>query len=96
MSLLIETKVRLRISASNTTFDADIKDLIEEAKNDLKRAGVLEEKISDTDAAIARAIKAYCRAFFDMDESEQGRWQMIYESQRDSLSLDGDYNGMEI
>lgn len=96
MSLLADVKVRLRISAANVAFDLDINDLIDEAKTDINRAGVVSDVIIDTDPAISRAIKAYCRAFFDMNEPDQERWQKIYESQRDSLSLDGDYNGLGI
>jgi len=92
MALLDEVKVRLRISAANTAFDTDIADLINEAKADLRRVGVLDNHIADTDPAIARAIKLYCRAYFDLNSPDLDRWRMAYESQRDSLSLDGEYN----
>lgn len=88
--ILDDVKIRLRLSS--TAFDADVTDLMDEAKADLARAGILT--IMDTDPAIARAIKLYCKAYFDLNNPDLERWVKAYESQRDSLALDGDYNGM--
>lgn len=89
-------KVRLRISAANTAFDVDIDGLIAEADADIKRAGVLVTVIVDTDPSIARAIILYCRANFDLSNPDYDKLVRSYESQRDSLALDGDYNGLVV
>lgn len=96
MALLADVKVRLRIAAANTTFDTDIANLILEAKKDLTRRGVLTAGVIDTDVAITSAIVSYCRAYFDLSNPDIEKWIKVYESQRDSLSLDGDYNGLAV
>ncbi len=90
MAILTNVKTRLRIASSNTSFDTDITALIAEAKADMERVGIVI--LDDTDPNTISAIVSYCRSYFDLESPDLERWQKVYESKRDALSLDGDYN----
>lgn len=85
--MLEDVKKSLRISS--TTFDSEVKDLIESAKLDLKIAGI---KVSDSpDPLIKRAITIYCKANFGYDNPEADRFNDSYVMLKQHLSLSGDY-----
>ena len=90
MAILINVKTRLRIASTNTSFDTDITALIEEAKSDMTSVGITI--LDDTDPNVISAVVSYCRAYFDLESPNMERWQKVYESKRDGLSLDGDYH----
>jgi uncharacterized phage protein (predicted DNA packaging) len=96
VATLNEVKTTLRISISNTAFDTDIEDLMEEARHDLKLSGISAILAdSDTDPLIKRAIKTYCKANFGFDNPDAKRFQDSYDSLKQHLSLAGDYREVE-
>lgn len=84
-------KVKLALRISNTAYDTDILDLIEEAKADMKLVGILESKIVDTDALIIRTVKTYCKANFGWNNPDAARLQESYEAIRNHLSMSIEY-----
>lgn len=92
--MLNSVKKSLRISESNTAFNEDIEEMIEECRMDLIQSGIFIEKANeDEDPLIRRAIKTYCKANFGLDNPDAERFQESYESLKRHLSLAGDYNG---
>lgn len=83
-------KVKLALRIKNNSFDAEIKDLIEEAKLDLKTSGVIA--IKEEDNLIQKAIKVYCKANFGLDNKDSEKYQSSYDSIKNKLALCGDYN----
>jgi uncharacterized phage protein (predicted DNA packaging) len=95
MPMLTDVKLALRISG--TTFDDEINDLIETARQDLILSGVLSSKANDdTDALIKRAILFYCKANFGWDNTEADRLQAAYESIKHHLTLTSEYTTEEV
>ena len=90
MALLDDVKVALRISASNTSFNTEINDLIGAAQRDLLVAGI---KVTDTaDPLIKRAIVTYCKAHFGYDNPDADRLLRAYEMLKMHLMLSTEYN----
>lgn len=87
--MLEKVKKALRISLSTTAFDEEIADLIEEAKADLRLAGVYFNL--DTDPLIERAIKTYCKSNFGFDNPDAERFQGSYIMLKQHLCLSSDY-----
>ena len=93
MALLDDVKVALRISASNTSFNTEINDLIGAAQRDLLVAGI---KVTDTaDPLIKRAIVTYCKAHFGYDNPEAERFERAYNAIKMHLMLSTEYGGTE-
>lgn len=93
--LLDDIKVSLRIT--NTAFDGEIVDLIEEAKQDLRFAGISSVKANDeTDPIIKRAIKTYCKSQFGFDNPDADRLYDSYIMLKQHLALAGDYKEVSI
>jgi len=90
MPLLDDVKLSLREDVS--IFDAEITDLIDAAKLDLKGAGVV--KIVEEDKLIKRAIILYSKANYGMFNPHMEKYQKAYESLRSHLSLSSDYNNL--
>jgi len=90
MALLDDVKVALRISASNTSFNSEINDLISAAQRDLLVAGI---KVADTsDPLIKRAIVTYAKAHFGYDNPDADRLLKAYEMLKMHLMLSTEYN----
>ena len=93
MALLDDVKVALRISASNTSFNTEINDLIGAAQRDLLVAGI---KVMDTaDPLIKRAIVTYCKAYFGYDNPDVDRLIKAYQMLKMHLMLSTEYGGTE-
>ena len=91
MALLDDVKVALRISASNTSFNTEINDLIGAAQRDLLVAGI---KVTDTaDPLNKRAIVTYCKAHFGYDNPEAERFEKAYNAIKLHLMLSSEYGG---
>ena len=58
--MLESVKLALRVSTS--AFDAELNDMIDAAKADLRLCGVL--KVEETDPLIKRAVILYCKSNF--------------------------------
>jgi uncharacterized phage protein (predicted DNA packaging) len=92
--MLNEVKLALRIT--HIAFDADVLDLIAEARADLMLSGISSVKANDdSDPLIKRAIKTYCKANFGFDNPDAERLQQSYEMIKQHLSLAGDYKEVE-
>lgn len=92
MSMLTDVKTALRISQTTTAFDGEVNDLIAAARDDLRLAGVLPEKVeSNDDSLIKRAITVYCKAQFGYDNADADRLQKSYDSMKSHLTLSAEY-----
>lgn len=89
MAILDDVKVALRIAASNTTFDGEIGDLIEAAKDDLQLAGITSD--DTTDPLIKRAVITYCKAHYGYDNPDAERFLESYLMLKRHLALSVDY-----
>lgn len=94
MSLLSDVKACLRITSSS--HDTEITDLIDACKEDLKLAGILSGKITDTDSNIKRAIITYCKANFGLDNANSVGYTNAYNIMLGKLSVDYHYKYYEV
>jgi len=91
MALLDDVKIALRISATNSSFNTEINDLISAAQRDLQVSGI---KVTDpTDPLIKRAIVTYCKAHFGYDNPEAERFEKAYNAIKLHLMLSSEYGG---
>lgn len=89
MALIDRVKLALRISAGNTTFDADeVQPIIDAAKEDLQIGGV--KNIDDTDPLVQRAIILYAKGNFGYDDAAD-RYRVHYAALRDNMALSKKY-----
>jgi len=88
MALLDDVKEALR----ENTIENEVQDLIDAAKADLALSGVHENKITDIDPLIKRAIILYCKAHFGYDDPKiQERFEDAYYSLKNHLALSIEY-----
>lgn len=89
-------KVRRAVRVnSDTDFDAELTDIIEECRLDLQSVGVTSEKTtSETDSLILGAVRSFARWKFGMDTDLANRED--YFLQRDELRRKRDYRGYTI
>lgn len=59
---------------------------------DLKISGVVKTDLDDP--LIQQAVKLYCKAHFGYEEDSE-KFQSAYDALKASLSLSGEYNGLE-
>ena len=91
MALIDDVKIALRISATNSSFNTEINDLISAAQRDLLVAGI---KVTDTaDPLNKRAIVTYCKAHFGYDNPEAERFEKAYNAIKLHLMLSSEYGG---
>lgn len=85
--------VKTRLNIYRTVLkDEQIKDMIEEAKAELVRAGVLEEKAKDeNDPLIRSAIKAYCQWKNTDDEKMSNLFFQGFVYQQDCIRKSSGY-----
>ena len=77
--ILTAVKRGLRITESNTDFDEEITDLIEQAKSDLGASGVKSACLSFTaetdtvemDSNIRQAVTLYSKAYFGLENPDK-------------------------
>ena len=82
----------MRITTAKTKLDDEIRDLILAARADLVRVGVSKKKAQDEkDPLIKRAISAYVKAEFGLDNKDAEDYRASYQMQRDELSISSDY-----
>jgi len=93
MALIDDVKVALRISATNVSFNTEINDLINAAKKDLLRSGIVVT--DETDPLIKRCIVTYCKAYFGYDNPDADRLIKAYEMLKMHLMLSSEYGGTE-
>lgn len=80
------------VRVNNTRFDDEIKDLISSARADLCLEGVLSKKVCDEkDPLIKRAISAYIKAEFGLDNADAPKYRESYEMLKRKLTLSSEY-----
>lgn len=85
--------VRLALRISHNVLDKEIESLIRSARQDLMLAGVSIRKAqSNTDPLIERAIVAYCKANFGLNNKESEKFQLSYDMLKNRLTSSGEYN----
>ena len=85
--MLEAVKLAMRPAIKTNAYDDEIKDLINAAKADLKRVGIVGE---DTDPLIRQAIKTYCRLHFGSPPDAE-KLERSYNTQIGSLMGSGNY-----
>lgn len=95
VAMTLLEKVRLALRYVDSMLDPEIENIIEAAKLDLKRVGVLIPELeTEMDAQMEVAIILYARWQFDF-ENDGNRYKTMYFDKRADLALCGDYNGDE-
>lgn len=90
-------KVKLSARISGKSFDEDVQDMIDSAREELVQSGVSKEKAeSFDDPLILRALKIYVKANFGIDSPNAYRFHQSFESLKRHLSMAGDYNSNEL
>jgi hypothetical protein len=87
----IVENMRMLLRISSSTYDQEIEDLINAAKEDLKLCGVLNENVLTSDALVLRAVSIYVKANFGYDNPDSERLMKSYEMLRNHLTLSKDY-----
>lgn len=76
-------KVKMALRIVTNSFDSELTDLIEAAKQDLGIAGVIVP--ASLDAIVTRAIITYCKMSFGLPE-DYDRLKASYDEQKAQLS----------
>lgn len=76
-------KVKMALRIVTNSFDSELTDLIEAAKQDLGIAGVVVP--SELDAIVTRAIITYCKMLFGLPE-DYDKLKASYDEQKAQLS----------
>lgn len=88
-------KVRLALRYVDTSLDTEIQDVIDAAKLDLQRVGVIvPDSDTDIDAQMEIAIILYARWHFDFENDGQ-RYKAMYFDKRADLALCEEYTHEE-
>ncbi len=84
----------VRITTAKTKLDGELCDLIRAARADLVRVGILPERVKDeSDPLIKRAISAYVKGEFGLDNEDADAYRVSYQMQRAELSMASEYIG---
>lgn len=86
-------KVKMALRIVTNSFDSELTDLIEAAKQDLGIAGV--EIPDEIDALVTRAIITYCKMSFGLPE-DYDRLKASYDEQKAQLSNATGYTNWEV
>jgi len=87
-------RIKKALRISSIAYDDEITDLIEQAKADLRLAGIYFT--NETDPLIMRAITVYCKANFGYDNVDADRFNHSYMMLKQHLSFSGDYREVVI
>ena len=85
--MLEAVKLAMRPAIKTNAYDEEIKDLIDAAKADLKRVGIVGD---ESDPLIRQAIKTYCRLHFGSPPDAE-KLERSYNVQVGSLMGSGKY-----
>ena len=89
--------VRQALRINHTSFDGEIKDLIEAAKADLLLSGIILSRVNDeSDALIKRAIVNYVKSEFGLDNADSVKYRESYDMLKRHLMLSTDYITAEV
>jgi len=97
MALVDDTKIYLRIDASDTSFDTEILDLIASVQAELIDVGVDPTLVgAATDPLIKRAITVYCKAYFGYDQDNAEAFASSYDKLKIYLMNSSTYQAVVI
>ncbi len=84
MAMLDIVKQSLRISASNTDFDDEIEELIDQCKDDVEASGLNPDALDnlENDGNLRRAVTLYCKAFFGLENEDKSWYLEHYEKKK--------------
>lgn len=92
MTMLEDIKIRCGIPASITVYDTEFKDLIADAIEDMKTAGIpedlLQDKGEDTNKRVLTAVALYCKALRGDDRSDTATYLDMYHKKVWKLMLE--------
>lgn len=91
MAILDDAKVVLRISATNTSYNTEINDLISAAIADLKLSGLTAQSAVDTNTLVKRAILTYVKANYGFDNPDSEKLMQAYDMLKSHLSMSYEY-----
>ena len=84
--------LRNAIRIKHKKFDEEISDLIGSARADLLLSGIIADKVCDeNDYLIKRAITAYVKAEFGLDNADASKYRESYEMLKRHLILSTEY-----
>lgn len=84
-------QVKLALRYKTNFFDDEINMYIKACMNDMKLAGVDENKMTDENESIMNAIISYCK--WQLNFQNRGeKWEEIYKGLKTALALDMNYN----
>ena len=81
--------VKMACRKSTTAFDDEFNELIEEAKRDLKSAGITNFN-DETDPLIRKAIKLYCKLNFGQPD-DYDKLKLAYDELKAQLQMTTGY-----
>ena len=87
------TKIRRAVRINtDTDFDAELTDIIEECRLDLQALGITAARAtSETDSLILGAVRSFARWKFGLDDKSSAANREDYMLQRDELRRRSDY-----
>lgn len=85
--MLNAVKLAMRPAIKTNAYDGELRDLIDAAKADLKRVGIVGD---ESDPLIRQAIKTYCRLHFG-SPADAEKLERSYNTQVGSLMGSGKY-----
>ena len=84
-------QIKLALRYKNDLFNSEIEMYIAACKNNLKLAGIDEEKINEGDDSIMNAVICYCKWQLNF-QGKGEQWERIYKDLKTALALDSNYN----
>ncbi len=84
--------MRKAVRINHNKHNGEISDLVEAAKADLQLGGIITARVEDeTDMLIKKAITAYIKAEFGLDNSDAGKYRESFESLKNRMAVSDYY-----
>ena len=94
MTMLEDVKIRCGIPATSTVYDQEFKELIADALEDMKTAGIPEDLLSDkgeqSNPRVLTAVSLYCKAMRGDARSDTATYLDLYHRKVWKLMLEPD------
>ncbi len=92
--MLDVVKLRCGVPLSITVYDTEFKDLIRDALEEMRTAGIpeklLEDKGADTNPRVLTAVSLYVKAYRGDDRSDTDKYLELYHKKVFKLQLEPD------
>lgn len=84
--------MRKAVRINHGKHNGEIADLVEAAKADLQLVGIIAARTEDeTDMLMKKAITAYVKAEFGLDNSDAGKYRDAFENLKNRMSVSNYY-----